>query len=253
MKRHEGRVVGILGTIIFHLIVAIIIMSFQIRSLNVKSRDMYEIEFLAEEDPSEEDKLIEVPITTIEKILQGDEEMLNIARNLANKADPKVNPDDYIDMVKEELIKSGKLSADNYIDEQKRAEDKPLDNLAFDGESKVKDDQDKPTESQEMAANYKGPTRIYYELEGRTHTYLPIPIYKCQGSGKVALRIEVDQKGSVEKTLVIASESTTSDPCLIEAAIRAAVITRFNSSLIAPKVPNVSFCGTVGRDWESLR
>ena len=235
MKKYKGRLVGILGTVIFHLIVAIIIMSFQIRSLQVQARDMFEIEFLAEEQP-EEEKLIEVPITTIEKILQGDEEMLNIARNLANKADPRVNPDDYIDMVKEELIKSGKLSVDNYIDEQKKAADKTDENLAFNDESKVKDDQNKPSESQEMAANYKGPTRIYYELKGRTHTYLPIPIYKCQGSGKVSLRIEVNQKGAVEKTLVITGESTTSDPCLVEAAVRAAVITRFNSDLKAPKI-----------------
>jgi len=236
MKKNEGKVVGVLGTIIFHLIIAILIMSFQIRSLKVQTKDLYEIEFLADEDPSEEDRLIEVPVTTIEKILQGDEEMLNIARNLANKADPRVNPDDYIDMVKEELIKSGKLSADNYIDEQKKAAEKPDENLAFDDESKVKDDENKPTESQEMAANYQGPTRIYYELEGRTHTYLPIPIYKCQGSGKVALRIEVNQKGSVEKTQVIAGESTTSDNCLIEAAVRAALITRFSSSINAPKI-----------------
>ena len=67
------------------------------------------------------EKLIELPVTTIERILQGDEEMLNIARNLANKADDKINPADYIDKVKEELIKSGKLGIDNYIDEQKRA------------------------------------------------------------------------------------------------------------------------------------
>ncbi|HCU21217.1 MAG TPA: hypothetical protein DF818_18445 [Bacteroidales bacterium] len=235
MKKYKGRLVGILGTVIFHLIVAIIIMSFQIRSLQVQARDMFEIEFLAEEQP-EEEKLIEVPITTIEKLLQGDEEMLNIARNLANKADARVNPDDYIDKVKEELIKSGKLSVDNYIDEQKKAADKTDENLAFNDESKVKDDQNKPSESQEMAANYKGPTRIYYELKGRTHTYLPIPIYKCQGSGKVSLRIEVNQKGAVEKTLVITGESTTSDPCLVEAAVRAAVITRFNSDLKAPKI-----------------
>jgi hypothetical protein len=211
-------------------------MSFQIRSLTVQKRDMFEIEFLAEEQTAEEEKLVEVPVTTIEKILQGDEELLNIARNLANRSDPRVNPDDYIDMVKEELIKSGKLSADNYIDERKREADKSDENLAFNDESKVQDDQNKPTESQEMAANYKGPTRIYYELEGRTHTYLPIPIYKCQGSGKVALRIEVNQKGNVEKTQVIASESTTSDPCLVEAAVRAALITRFNSDLKAPRI-----------------
>lgn len=236
MKNYEGKFVGILGTVIFHLIVAIIIMSFQLRSLKIQSRDMFEIEFLAEEKSEEDEQLKEIPVTTIEKILQGDEEMLNIARNLANKADPKVNREDYIDMVKEELIKSGKLSENNYIDEQKRQAEKPDENLAFNDESKVKDDQNKPTEAQEMAANFKGPTRIYYDLEGRNHTYLPIPIYKCEGSGKVALRIEVSQKGIVEKTVVLAGESTTADQCLIEAAVRAALITRFNSSVNAPKV-----------------
>jgi hypothetical protein len=235
MKNYEGKLVGILGTIIVHLIAAIIIMSFQIRSLKIQSRDMFEIEFLAEEKTKEDEQLKEIPLTTIEKVLQGDEEMLNIARNLASKADPKVNRDDYIDMVKEELIKSGKLDRNNYIDEQKKQAEKPDENLAFKDESKVKDDQDKPTESQEAAANYKGPTRIYYDLEGRNHTYLPIPIYKCEGSGKVALRIEVSQKGLVEKALVIAGESTTSDQCLIEAAVKAALITRFNSDMKAPK------------------
>jgi hypothetical protein len=236
MKNYGGKLVGILGTIIFHLIVAIIIISFQIRSLKVQSRDMFEIEFIAEDPIAEDQQLIEIPVTTIETILKGDEEMLNIARNLASKADPKVNRAEYIDRVKEELIKSGKLNENNYIDEQKKQAEKPDENLAFNDESKVKDDENNPTESQEMAANYKGPTRIYYELEGRNHTYLPIPIYKCEGSGKVALRIEVSQKGIVEKTLVIAGESTTSDQCLIEAAVRAALITRFNSSVNAPKI-----------------
>ena len=236
MKKYEGKLIGIFGTVIFHLIVAIIIMSFQIRSLKTEAKDIFEIEFLAEEQTKKEEQLIEVPVTTIEKILQGDEEMLNIARNLASKADPRINRDEYIDMVKEELIKNGKLSENNYIDEQKRQAEKTDENLAFNDEAKVKDDQNKPTESQELEANYKGPTRIYYDLSGRTHTYLPIPIYKCQGSGKVALSIEVNQKGGVEKAQIIGSESTTSDPCLIEAAVKAAVISRFNSDLNAPKI-----------------
>ncbi|HNX67176.1 MAG TPA: hypothetical protein PKH02_09860 [Bacteroidales bacterium] len=235
MKNYDGRIVGILGTVIFHLIAAIIFMSFQIRSLKVETRDMFAIEFIPEEIKTE-NELTEIPVTTIERVLQGDEEMLNIARNLAKKADPRINKDDYIDQVKEELIKSGKLNASNYIDEQKQKAQNPDENLAFKDESRVKDTEDKPAESQQMAANYDGPTRIYYELANRTHTYLPIPIYKCQGSGKVALSIEVNQRGSIEKTLVIGSQSTTTDQCLIEAAVRAAEITRFNSDMNAPKI-----------------
>ena len=87
-----------------------------------------------------------------------------------------------------------------------------------------------------MAANYKGPTRIYYDLMGRIHTSLPIPIYKCQGSGKVVLSIEVNQKGVVEKAVIIANESTTTDPCLAETAVTTALISRFNSDINSPLV-----------------
>jgi hypothetical protein len=237
MKKYEGRLVGILGTVIIHLIAGIIFMSFQIKSLERDVSDEFEIEFAPVEESEAKEKLIELPPTTIERILQGDEEMLNIARNLANKAVEKINPDDYIDKVKEELIKSGKLGIENYIDEQKRLNEiKADEKLAFENEDAKKDESDKPKESQEMAANYKGPTRIYYDLPGRTHTYLPIPIYKCQGSGKVVISIDVNQNGFVEKALIVANESSTTDACLIETAITTALVSRFNSDINSKKI-----------------
>jgi len=236
MRKYEGKVVGILGTVIIHLIAGIIFMSFQLKSLQKDDSDEFVVEFAPEEKTENSEKLIELPATSIEKILQGDPDMLNIARNLANKSVEKINPADYIDMVKEELIKSGKLGVNNYIDEQKRLEES-ADNekSASEYENAEKNVIEAPDKSQEMASNYKGPTRIYYNLPGRTHTHLPIPIYKCQGSGKVVLSIEVNQKGDVEKALVIANESTTSDPCLIETAVSTALISRFNSDLNSPK------------------
>jgi hypothetical protein len=181
--------------------------------------------------------MIELPATTVEKILKGDDEMLNIARNLANKSVEKINPADYIDKVKEELIKSGKLGVNNFIDEQKRLKDMNADeNLAFKPDTVKINESKKSAESQKMAANYKGPTRIFYDLSGRIHTYLPIPIYKCQGSGTIVLSIEVNQKGVVERAQVIVNESTTSDICLVETAVSTALISRFNSDLNSPKI-----------------
>jgi len=236
MKKYEGRLVGILGAVIVHLIAGIIFMSFQMRALKAELSDEFLIEFAAEEEiPDLKEKPVELPATTLERILQGDEEMLNIARNLASKAEVTIDPADYIDMVKEELIKSGKLGADNYIDEQKRSnEQNGEEEIAV--EKAKPEEEEKPTESQEMAANYKGPTRIYYDLTGRTHRYLPIPIYKCQGAGKVTLAIEVSQTGVVEKAAIIEKESTTADPCLIETAVKSALISRFNSDIKSPKI-----------------
>ena len=44
---------------------------------------------------------------------------------------------------------------------------------------------------------YDGPTNIYYKLEYRYHLRLPVPVYKCQGSGVVVVNIVVDQQGRV--------------------------------------------------------
>lgn len=211
-------------------------MSFRINSIQRDPYDEFVVEFAPVVEVESEDKLIELPASAIENILRGDEDMLNIARNLANKPEEKINPADYIDMVKEELIRSGKLGADNYIDEQKRLNEKiDVDNPVSENISDENNEKNKPDKSQEMAANYEGPTRIYYDLPGRTHTYLPIPIYKCQGSGKVVLSIEVNQKGIVAKAIIIAKESTTSDPCLIETAVTTAFLSKFNSDINSPK------------------
>lgn len=237
MKKYEGKIVGILGTVIIHLLAGIIFMSFKLHTIKKAQIKEFEIEFVAIEEPQQEDKKIELPPTTIENVLHDDAEMLNIARNLANKSEERINPSDYIDKVKEELIKSGKLGTDNFIDEQKAKQEQPeSDPLSVEGKANDNDKEDKPSESQEMAANYKGPTRIFYDLPGRTHTYLPIPIYKCQGSGKVVLLIEVDEKGFVKNASVIANESTALDECLIETAVKTALISRFSADLNAPKL-----------------
>jgi hypothetical protein len=239
MKKNEGKLAGILGTVIIHLIAAIIFMSFQLTSLNREMKDIFQVEITPEEElpHTMNEKKIELPGTTVEKILQGDQEMLNIARNLANKGDPKINPADIVDRVKEELIKSGKLGKDNFIDEQKRLDAMKGEETILEGKKDtIGKKTGKADKSQEMAANYKGPTRISYNLPGRTHTYLPIPIYKCQGDGKVVLSIMVSQKGIVEKAVIIEDESTTSDPCLVEAAVSTALNSRFNSDVNSPKI-----------------
>jgi len=237
MRNKDGRLVGILGTVILHLIAAIIFMSFQLRTIDKVENEQIIFDFSKTPDPDILKKEIELPPTQIEKILKGDEEMLNIARNLSNKSEQKIDASDYIDKVKEELIKSGKLGEDNYIDEQKKAAmNKGDEAISAETNKNNKEDKTNPDESQKMAANYKGPTRIFYDLPGRNHLYLPIPIYLCQGSGKVMLNIEVNQQGNVLKAEIETAESTTSDPCLIETAVNTALLSRFNPDIKSPKI-----------------
>jgi hypothetical protein len=236
MKKYDRRITALFGTLIIHLIAAIIFMVFQLRSLQTIRSGEFEVEYVPEKVSEAQIKTSGSEKNTVETILNGDQEMLNIARNLANKPSEKINPADYIDKVKDELIKSGKLGADNYIDEQKKQKDNnAVSTTGVDAFIK-KETQQKKDDAVKMAANYQGPTRIYYDLEGRNHLYLPIPIYKCQGSGIVVMYIDVDQTGTVEKATVIEEKSTTTDPCLIETAVNSAMDSRFNSDVNSPKI-----------------
>ena len=246
MKKTDGRLVGILGTVIIHLIAGIIIMAFQIRELHVKSNLILDLELIADseidnrnneiDNRNEEFKLPQSSITTVERALQGDEELLNIARNLTSRADVVISRDEYIDMVKDELIRGGQLGAENYID-QGRGQSGNNDNYVPMYNTTTRNEARRSSERERefTADNFSGPTRIEYSLEGRTVTYLPIPIYKCQGSGIITLRIEVNPSGYVEKATILASESVQ-DQCLAETAINSALISRFNSDINAPKI-----------------
>lgn len=238
MRSHEGKLAGILGAIIIHLCAGIIFMVVKIGSLNFKAYSKeYQIALEEISQPEIKSMRSETSTASTEQVLQEEREILNIARNIANKPDVKINAADYIDKVKDELIKNGQLGKDNFIDEQKRLNENASQSPVILEDKNTKEKApDKPKDSQQMAANYSGPTRIYYNLPGRTHTYLPIPIYKCEGSGKAVLSIDVNQQGLVTGARIVESESTVSDPCLIETAVNAALISRFNPDIKAPKI-----------------
>lgn len=230
MGNYNSRTVGILGAVIVHLIAAIIFMIVKLGELNITEYTReYEVSLEETSQIPEEEVKREVRPGTVEQVLQGDPELLNIARNLANRPDEKIDPEDILNKVKEEMIKNGQLGTDNFIDEQKRlSEQQNIEEEAEDVKIVKEENEEKPREAEELASKYSGPTRIYYSLKGRIHTYLPIPIYKCEGSGKVTLSIEVNPRGLVTNARLIESESTTKDDCLVETAINAALISRFN-------------------------
>lgn len=245
MKRE--RLAGLLGALIVHLAAGIIFMSVKIGSLDIKkiSRE-YEV-ILQEKLPAEEiseSKPSPSGGNVLEQVLAGDREMLNIARNLAARPDPSINPDDYLDKVKEEMIKSGQLGADNYIDEQKRLRnERQAEGVDLPDKQNKTEEKEKVSEANEMASRYSGPTRIYYNLPGRIHVYLSIPVYKCEGGGKVTVAIEVTPKGIVAKASVIAGESTTADPCLTETAVSSSLASRFSpdASLTKNQTGTITF------------
>lgn len=228
MKRYEGRMAGVLGTVIIHLLAAILFFTVKLNSLKRENEQEFLLLFdqiMEEPEP--------VPDITLPDALdaQSDVDLMirNIVRNLSNPENPVIDPREYQDMVKEEMIRKGQLTEDNFIDDWKKRQNEEG---TIEVTEKLKEEQQKTTDTKPI--NYQGPTRVYYRLDNRYHTHMPIPVYKCEAAGKVSLSIEVDRSGTVISAKVISSESTTSDQCLLETATKSALESRFNPDSNAP-------------------
>lgn len=63
---------------------------------------------------------------------------------------------------------------------------------------------------------------------------LPLPSYDVQKSGKVVVRIQVDQEGNVTSAIAGDTGTTVTDQSLFKAAEQAALRAKFNISRNAP-------------------
>jgi hypothetical protein len=225
----EQHKVGILATILFHLVLITLFLALQLNSIKPKKETQVFIDFTLPEDLQKEIKQKQEEVKKLNSsdfINKMQKEYLghNIAVNEADES--KKSIDKMVSDIKSELN----------INDQ-RPIDKPEDHVTLKQiDTKEVNSINKPgytTNAKGERTFYKGSTTISYFLEGRTEVYIPVPVYKCQGSGKVALEIEVDQSGFVITATINKKESQITDECLIEAAIKAALTTRFNAKVTA--------------------
>ena len=72
-------------------------------------------------------------------------------------------------------------------------------------------------------------TTISYQLVNRKDIDLPNPVYTCYGSGKVVINVEVNNLGKVVKNSYNKTASTTSNECVIDAALEYSEQARFST------------------------
>ncbi|TYP77150.1 hypothetical protein [Aquimarina intermedia] len=85
----------------------------------------------------------------------------------------------------------------------------------------------------EKASNVETNNRnssLSYTLKNRKALRLPNPIYTCEGSGKVVVKIEVNKNGYVYQTKIDKRNSTTRNECLFDNAMVYAKKALFSSS-----------------------
>ena len=231
----ERHTIGILTTNMFHLLVITAFLILKIQDQKRQTETRIELDFAA---PKELEKDIEEmkkeakTLSEKEFIKNMEEQYLgsNIPKNEAEQ-DSKKSVDNMVSDIKDEL------NIKDYA-QTEREKDAKLTKIEKVEKKEVKDVKQKPeytTNAKGERIFDRGATTVSYYLEGRMHVYIPIPIYQCQGSGKVVLEILVNRNGYVLSAQINRAESQITEECLMEAATRAALTTRFNEKGSAPE------------------
>jgi hypothetical protein len=236
----EDHKTGILGTLLLHFVLLVGFNYVQVQTYVVKD-PVIVMDFSEPILPPEVRKNdpLNPPLET------GESPESNTAKNEA--APQSMSRADY-NQLKDQLSESGKASVDEKIyDDLKALEQQVINEQRAAGygytEEQAKEliesfkseelEHVKPQEARSEGA-YQGTTNISYKLENRYDTYIYVPVYLCQNGGKVTVNLAVNQEGEVVKAKVDGSGSLTTDPCLLDAALKGAYRCKFNRSNSAP-------------------
>ena len=221
----EDRV-GFYTTLVFHLAVLIVLLSFSIGRVATQEQS-FVLDFTKQEELEKLQKEIELK----EEVNKNLEDLLarqpkQRIRNVAVDAGSKL---------KDDRFKNPSEVYDEARELQRKLDASKRDALAQQAKDEAVDlSPQKGQESSEPAAAYQGPSVISYELEGRKALNLPVPAYKGYGAGDVLVDIEVNPAGRVTAARVRASGSSA-DASLHSFAIDAAKRSRFSASSDAAK------------------
>lgn len=219
---------GIMGTVIFHLLLAILFLSMEISKVNVHTEmeitmdapDPEEVQKQQEEEQRKEEIRQKASADEVERLLRS----IAVNENIREQQKtPDANIQQYVDEILEELQESGESG--RYSAQRDKHYKKDSLQSALDKREQELDSL--------KSTFYAGESSVSYNLKDRYARFLPIPVFKCEFGGKVVVEIVVNQKGVVQKASIIESQSQ-SDDCLWTVAVDAAKRSRFNEKPDAP-------------------
>lgn len=204
-EKQRNTLNGVLGTIIFHMIIVLLFLIFKLGDVKRKHMEALQIEFLRE--PVEiEDLLAEKDEPPVNIQPLDAQTAKNIAVNVAEKLSQEISTDNYVEELKEELgieELNQQLSTD----------------LSDDNSPEFIENMDNnKTKEKPKKEKFKGKTRITVSLPNRTIRRQDVPVYRCETGGVIVIQIVVDQTGNVINA-AFSNMSGSKDECLIEEAI----------------------------------
>ena len=223
LKNSEDKA-GLYITIIFHLVVIIVLIAYQIDS-SIRREESFVLDFSRQEEIEKEQKeaaFKEDISRRLDELIAAAHSSSAPVRNIAVDAGSRLKDDRNTDA--EQLYKDAERLAKNLKDGHAIEEDAREETVEM-------PDRKKEEKGPEKA--YSGPSVLSYTLDGRKASHLKIPAYRCYGSGDVTVIITVNNAGMVVGAKVLDAVSS-SDQCLRNFAIRAARLSRFSASQTAP-------------------
>ena len=222
-KNKEDRA-GLYITIIFHLVVIIVLLIYQIDNV-LRREESFVLDFTKQEEIEKQKKeqMFNEDISKrIDDLIAAARNSGEPIRNIAVDAGSKLKDDRNTDA--DQLYKDAERLAKDLKDGQ--VEDAREETVELQEQQQKKKEDTKKKE-------YSGPSVVSYNLDGRKASHLKIPAYRCYGSGDVTVIITVNNSGQVTGAKVL-DEVSASDRCLRDFAIRAARLSRFSASSTAP-------------------
>ena len=223
LKNSEDKA-GLYITIIFHLVVIIVLLAYQIDS-TLKREESFVLDFSKQEEIEQrqkEEAFKEDISKRLDELIAAARSSSDPIRNIAVDAGSTLKDDRNTDA--DQLYKDAERLAQELRDGQ-QLEDAREETVELKPEKKKTDDSKKK--------EYSGPSVLSFNLDGRKASHLKIPAYRCYGSGDVTVIITVNNAGQVVGAKVLDAVSS-SDQCLRNFAVRAARLSRFSASTTAP-------------------
>lgn len=222
-KNKEDRA-GLYITIIFHLMVIIVLLAYNVNSA-IRKEESFVLDFSKQEEiekKKKEEVFKEDISRKLDELIAAARNSGEPIRNIAVDAGAQLKDDRNTDA--DQLYKDAQRLA-NELKAGQTMEDAREETVELQTQKKKEDKTSKK--------EYSGPSVVSYKLDGRKASHLNIPAYRCYGSGDVTVIITVNNQGQVVNAKVMDMVSS-SDKCLRDYSIRAARMSRFSASNTAP-------------------
>jgi hypothetical protein len=231
-KFFKENLVAILYTLIIHLVVLIVLVFVKVQGLKHDSELGIKLEFedrTLESMLEEREDMESVPAEWLEQLMRQRELSSNRAVNLnaENQFSEDISTDDYV----KDLLEQIEEARDN--EDREKMEELQAILASADYVPPVAGNEE------DERGEYSGPTTITFEfLEepiSRGKARLSIPVYRCQGSGRVRVQVSVSPDGSVREAQVLEPIEGSDRVCFSDAALAAALSSKFRIDLSAPE------------------